>query len=136
MTLNELINHIIFCGTKNIQKVYKELLLIEKVVLNAPTTIQTHYHKLNEFNHPVYNAIDQALDKFDFLNAQPLKNKKNHKVQILFWFYNEISSCTSRQPCINGEVASHHASSKDRQKSILMSIELLKILIKRTYPIS
>ena len=134
--LNNLVNHILWTGNKNIQIVWKYLLLFEQTVRNAPASERTHYHQLDDFNHPISDHIHTILEQLGFVNGNTEANKDNHKVQIFWWLYHEINSCTSRQPCLSADVSNHHASAAHRQQAILMSIDLVKNLIQQLYKIN
>jgi hypothetical protein len=136
MQLDDLYNHILLTGNKNIQRVWRNLLQFEKTVTNSPASERTHYYRLDDYNKPVNNHIHKCLNEFGFVNGNPDANSKNHPVQIFWWLYHETNNTIYRQPCLSADVANHHASAADRKKALLMSIELLKNLIKQLYKVN
>jgi hypothetical protein len=136
MHLDDLYNDILLTGSKKMQRVWKNLLQFEQTVISSPASEKTHYYELDEFNKPIQNHIHKLLNKFGFVNGNPEANKNNHAIQILWWLYQETNNAVYRQPCLSADVANHHASAADRKKAILMSIDLLKNLIKRLYKVN
>jgi hypothetical protein len=93
-----------------------------KVVKAAPVSDRTHYQGLNEFINPIFDLVHKQLYDWGFTNGDPIANLRLPIVQVALWVYDEVGECQNRIDW-KIDVAHHHASTQDRQKAILKSID-------------
>jgi hypothetical protein len=95
---------------------------LKKVIKTTPVSDRTHYVDSDEFCKVVYNFIHESLKEAGFVNGDVEANKLMPFVQVIWWFYAEIMDHIYRitWPI---PVAHHHASSKDRQRAMLYSLD-------------
>lgn len=126
MNIDDLFNnHILPLQLDELNSIDNDLKNIIKLINILPVTTERFYTGLDEFMNPIYEKVHELLNAYGFVNGNPEANKDNHKVQIMFWVYQEVSNCIYKEPC-NGD---HHACTAERKEAILNSLNMLRFSI-------
>lgn len=90
--------------------------------LQATASKYTHYEKLDEWSHAVYDFVHKMLKKYKFVNGDVEANKKNPDATFWWDVYAMIGSVIY-SPHLKSVTAAHHSSAAERNAALLLEIE-------------
>ncbi len=85
---------------------------------------RTHYTDLELWSEPAYEFIRKMLNKYGFINGNPEANAKNPNANFWWQIYCLLSNIVY-SPNLVSEVAYHHSSAFERNRALMIELNIL-----------